>query len=65
MFLLVLPHPQTGNTYHKDEKGKFMPIVVQGDPNKPRAKWEPPTSSKNNAIKKKQTKTMKKGGRIL
>ena len=42
-----------------------MPIVVQGDPNKPRAKWEPPASSKNNAIKKKQTKSTKEGGRIL
>ena len=33
-----------GNTYHKDDKGKYMPIIVRGDPNKPRAKWNSPTA---------------------
>lgn len=29
---------RTGNTYHQDSKGNFLPILPRGDPNKPRAK---------------------------
>ena len=35
-----------GNTWHRDENGKPMPVIVQGDPNKPRAKFIPPLKSK-------------------
>ena len=35
-----------GNTWHRDENGKPMPVIVQGDPNKPRAKFIPPIKSK-------------------
>ena len=24
-------------TFHKDSKGRYLPIIVQGDPSKPRA----------------------------
>ena len=44
----------------EDENGKPMPIIVQGDPNKPRAKFIPPSKSKdtkdNNNKKHKTTK---------
>merc|ERR1712212_465439 len=36
----------SGNTWHRDENGKPMPVIVQGDPNKPRAKFVPPPKSK-------------------
>jgi len=36
----------SGNTWHRDENGKPMPVIVQGDPNKPRAKFIPPLKSK-------------------
>ena len=29
---------RTGNTYHQDSKGNYLPILPRGDPNKPRGK---------------------------
>ncbi len=51
-----------GNTYHKDDNGKYMPIIVRGDPNKPRAKWNSPTTSSENANNQKAKHENKKGG---
>ena len=45
IWLIVIPL-LTGNTWHRDENGKPMPVIVQGDPNKPRAKFIPPPKSK-------------------
>ena len=39
-----------GNTWHKDENGRPMPVIVQGDPNKPRAKFIPPPRSKDSKV---------------
>ena len=39
----------TGNTYHKDKSGRVMPVIVRGDPNKPRAEWKPPSTGNNSA----------------
>ena len=45
IWLIDIP-PLIGNTWHRDENGKPMPVIVQGDPNKPRAKFIPPPKSK-------------------
>ena len=54
-----------GNTYHKDDKGKYMPIIVRGDPNKARAKWKSPIASPNNANNQTAKHENKKGGERL
>ena len=55
-----------GNTYHKDDNGKYMPIIVKGDPNKPRAKWNSPgASSKNANHEKTKPENKKRRGRLL